>query len=155
MKNAEYVLEQGVRFRDLRIRETKGGQAWEIYVHKSITDECHPFTTEETVTIGYTGKRIGVSMGTKTLLMWLDEEHHVEMLNDAEREELRLFKDGWRGQMLWIQKHSFDENNDYISVGVEFPNGTDGEIAFMPFKVDTKYKGLKLGVKYVPEELLL
>lgn len=155
MKNAEYVLEQGISFEDLRTRETQGGRTWEIYVHESVTDEFPPFTTEKTVILGYTEKRQGVTMGTKAILKWLGEEHHVELLKDAEREDLHRFMNGWRYRVMWIQKHRFDKNNDYISVGVEFPNGTRRVIDFMPFKADTKYEGLQLGVKYIPEELLL
>lgn len=155
MKNAEYVLEQGISFEDLLTREMQGGRTWEIYVHKPVTDECPPFTTEKTVILGYTKKRQGVTMGTKAILQWLGEEHHVELLSDAEREELRLFMNGWRYKVLWIEKRRFDEDNDYISVGIEFPNGTGREFDFMPFKSDAKYKGLQLGVRYIPEELLL
>lgn len=155
MTNAEYILKHGISFKDLRAREIKGGQTWEIYTHKPITIECLPSHTQETVILGYTEKRLDVSMGTKAILTWLDEEHYVELLSNAEREELQRFKDGWRGKILWIEKQCLDEYNEFISVWVEFPDGKEGEIIFTPFKRGTRYKGLDFDKRYIPENLLL
>ena len=131
MKNAEWLLKQGIEFDDIYLT----APANYTYV---IEDK--------------TGKKLGCVDNSYDELSafkkWLDQEHKEPILDEAERRYLSAVIRPFRDRVMAITKVN-DIESDYIIIFMD----SNENICLPDFQTGTMYKGMKKGHDYTPEEL--
>ena len=141
MKNAEWMIKNGYKFKDIYIGHSRlDNRIYEIYIGTALIDT---YRVHDEVT------------WCEVAMNWLDMEHKEPILDDAERRYLSAVIKPFRDKVLSIEKssglyasHYFDE----ISVHYE-SFGHDLCFDLPPFEKGTMYKGMEVNKNYTLEEL--
>ena len=134
MKNAEWMLQQGMEFSKL-YWEYSNGKNVVYYLNGNV---CKKVYSEE------------CTIAKNLILKWLDMEHSEPVLDNAERRYLSTVIKPFKNQVRNIAKHysSINSGKEYLAII------TDGcWMMFPEFEASTMYKGMKPGHVYSLEEL--
>lgn len=133
MTNAEWMIKQGYKFRELDwICDNAGDYGYVILLN----NEC----------IG----KVKDCYSTKAITTWLDMEHKEPILDDVERKYLSAVISPFRGRIGYIAKVCVDEDDAFIYI--HFNDGSD-DMDFPNFRGRDLYKGMKAEHVYTLEEL--
>ncbi|MDD6369156.1 hypothetical protein [Galactobacillus timonensis] len=148
MRNAEWMIKNGMSFENLHIRRSDN-HYYEIGYY--VNDYDRIYNESEDAILEH-GNSLLNNEGV--LLHWLQSEHKEPILDEAERNYLsaviRPFRDDVRGirKMQSIYRLP-DDGKEYIKICMR----SDEEINLPYFRKGTMYKGMELGRKYTLEEL--
>ena len=134
MKNAEWMLRNGMKFSELSWEHISGRNIV-YYRNDNAINELY---SEESI--------IAKNLITK----WLDMEHREPVLDNAERRYLSTVIKPFKNQVRSIAKYysSINSGKEYLAII------TDGcWMMFPEFEASTMYKGMKIGKMYTLEEL--
>ena len=129
MNNAEWMVQNGYKFRDIRIG----------------------FELDKIITFSLNGAIVGTAPYNDNCLAaviaWLDQEHKEPILDDAEKRYLSAVIRPFRDRVKYIEKIDCAcEEYIYIQVNRDW--------TILPrFKKSTMYKGMKSDYGYTLEEL--
>ena len=130
MNNAEWMVQNGYKFSELRWSITQPG-----IIHFYLNDK----------NVGNVSS-LSVFEAFKT---WLDAEHREQILDDAEKSYLSAVIKPFRNEKLEIVKHSTcNGSEEWLNFVSE-----KGSFYLPNFKTGTMYKGMKQGEHYTLEEL--
>ena len=132
MTNAEWMIKNGYKFTDLLITYSKD------YVYK--ISVCGKPITEYKATNEITCLEI--------ILKWLDMEHQEPILDDAEREYLKMVLKPFHEAVQCVEK---TKKGDKEYLFISFYN--NGAFFFPDFDSGTMYSGMELDRKYSLDEL--
>lgn len=143
MKNAEWLLKQGIEFND-------------IYV---ITPVDYMYIIEDKTGRKF-GKVTNVYDELSAFKKWLDQEYVEQILDDAERQYLKYVIRPFRDRIEYIAKvreeplPRFYKNDGIVKyyISIHF-NDENDDIAFPLFREDAMYKGMEPFREYTLEEL--
>ena len=130
MKNAEWMIKQGYKFRELTCKCSKTGNCdYDILLNNKCVGKVKDSYSNEAITT------------------WLDMEHNELILDDAEKRYLKGVIRPFRDRIKYIGKTG-DATAECIYMQV------DSEIFYMPdFNIGTMYKGMELDHEYTLKEL--
>lgn len=149
MKNAEWMLEQGMDFTKLSWGHIDG-QNIVYYITGKLTLGKYDVALPESATkVLYSEKS---EVPENIILKWLNQEHKEEILTDEERKYLLGVFKPFIDKVAYIGKIRSTEMDSYCSLHIEF-NGLSDTMAFPLFCENAMYKGMKTGHYYTPEEL--
>lgn len=143
MTNAEWMIKHGYKFRDLLVREAeKGKHGFRICIATS-DGTCKKIGETEHV---YNNRLTSV-------ILWLDEEHKEQILDDAEKRYLASVIRPFRNRVMSICKANYNgSGNRYQYLFIIF-----SDVSFVMelpvFEKETMYKGMKHDHLYSIEEL--
>ena len=129
MNNAEWMIQNGYKFRDIRVG----------------------YELDKNITFSLNGAIVGTAPYNETCLApvieWLDQEHKEPILNDSEKRYLSAVIKPFRDSVRGIEKA---ENLPYEMICIDTKYRY---MVFPPFDKGTMYKGMKTGWRYTLEEL--
>ena len=136
MNNAEWMIQNGYKFRDIRV--------------------CYEL--DKIITFSLNGAIVGTAPYNDdclaTFIEWLDQEHKEPILNDSEKSYLSAVIKPFRNRVQYIEKmfddHLNGDRDCYIFIC--FNDGTY-DMNFPAFRESIMYKGMKRYKKYTLEEL--
>ena len=128
MKNAEWMVQNGYKFSELRWSFTQ-------------PDICRFYLNDKNV-----GKVSSLSI-FEAIKTWLDAEHIEPILDEAEKNYLSAVIKPFRDSVRGIEKA---ENLPYEMICIDTKYRY---MVFPPFDKGTMYKGMKTGWRYTLEEL--
>lgn len=139
MTNAEWMIKHGYKFTDLLI----------TYFENSIykISVCGKPIAEY--------KAIYEITHSEIVLKWLDMEHREPILNDAEREYLKMVLKPFHENVAYVEKvHYYSMNGDTsFSLAFLFIKLHDEKLKFPNFDSRKMYLGMELNKKYKLDEL--
>lgn len=136
MKNVEFLLKKGFDLKEMNTNYDG--------VHSGYTIYCGAH-------IRRYERRNDDDTRIDALLRWMDEEHKINILDDAEKKYLSAVIKPFRNDVLYIRKGTITENSSMERITIITRNG--GNLYFPGFKRDTMYKGMESTVAYKLEEL--
>jgi len=148
MKNAEWMIKNGMSFENLHIRRSDN-HYYEIGYYVNDYDRICNESESAILNHGYTNdKDVGV------VLRWLQSEHHEQILDDAERRYLSAVIRPFRDRVEFISKVVMDYQGGYTDcyICIRFTDSSK-DMSFPVFCETDMYKGMKLYDKYTLEEL--
>lgn len=87
-------------------------------------------------------------------LKWLMEEAKESVLDDVEKKYLSEVISPFGKKITYISKViHYEVDKQYITVEIKDKDGFRDRLNLPDFENDTMYKGMKVGVKYKPEDL--
>ena len=138
MINAEWMIKQGYKFKNIDIRQRpRDFCIYGIYIGNALID-TYRCTNEMTY--------------IEVVLKWLDMEHKEPILDDVEKRYLSSFIKPFKDEIRSIEKsRNWANNSDRL-----YFNMKNRDIFYLPsFKLGTMYKGMKPGKEYALDELCL
>lgn len=151
MKNAEWMIKNGMSFENLHIRRSDN-HYYEIGYY--VNDYDRICNESEDAILGH-GNSLLNNEGV--LLHWLQSEHHEQILDDAEKRYLSAVIRPFRNKIKHIAKHSgnyHDYYYEYITVMYYVDQVLTTYSFGLPiFSEGTMYKGMENGRTYTLEEL--
>ena len=143
MRNAEWIIKNGMSFENLHIRRSDN-HYYEIGYYVNDYDRICNESKSAILNHGYTNDK-----DVDVVLRWLQSEHHEPILDDAERRYLSAVIRPFRDKVLYIAKRSImDRRKEHIYIDL-----TDDVITLPCFMKGTMYKGMKADKEYTPKEL--
>ena len=143
MRNAEWMIKNGMSFENLHIRRSDN-HYYEIGYYVNDYDRICNESKSAILNHGYTNDK-----DVDVVLRWLQSEHHEPILDDAERRYLSAVIRPFRDKVLYIAKRSImDRRKEHIYIDL-----TEDVITLPCFMKGTMYKGMKAGKEYTLEEL--
>ena len=151
MKNAEWMLQQGMEFSRLTWGYINGRNIVYYKPIENIAAMTEPASTtkelysEESATF----KNI--------ILKWLDQEHEEQVITDTEREYLAAVIKPFRDRVEYIEKVVADGKDCCYTDCYIFIRFTDksNDMSFPVFCENDMYNGMEMYKKYTPKELWL
>lgn len=137
MKNAEWVIAQGVPFKKVKTiqHNPKENRWYEIAVNGKVV-----------------GKIVSKLEPADVFRKWLDQEHEEPILDETERKYLSAVIRPFRNKVKYISKAPSRYFGCDCYIYIEF-NDVSYDMNFPIFREDTMYKGMRVGKKYTLEDL--
>lgn len=139
MKNAEWMIKNGMRFSGLTWAHINGRNIVYYQKNKSVAVEI------------YSEKSVNPE---NLITKWLDMEHREKILDDVEKRYLSAVIRPFRDRVWYIMK-SFavdGETKANCYIFIRFNDGS-GDMDFPVFRKSDMYNGMKMGKAYTLEEL--